>query len=337
MMSSSSSKPKVPSNFVVGRRYQLSRQIGSGSFGEIFLATSLTSGRRVAVKLEPVKAAYPQLQYEAKLYKLLAGGIGIPKIRYFGQQDDYYVLVMELLGASLEDCFNYCSRRFSTKTVLMLAEQMLTRLEYVHSRHFIHRDIKPDNFLIGTDSKAHQVYLIDFGLAKRYRDPKNGHHIAYRQDKQLTGTARYASINTHKGIEQARRDDIESLGYVLMYFLRGSLPWQGIKAKNKKQKYERIMEKKIAVPLSELCQGFPKEFLKLIEYARSLRFEEEPEYGMLRDMLRDVFERTNYSLDYVYDWTVLSSEKRASTSAAPTGQSRTRRASNGRAKASKRT
>lgn len=306
---SSSSRSKVPANFVVGKRYQLSKQIGSGSFGEIFLGTSLTSGRRVAVKLEPVKAPYPQLQYEAKLYKLLAGEKGIPKIRYFGQQDDYYVLVMELLGASLEDCFNYCSRRFSVKTVLMLADQMLERLEFIHSRHFIHRDIKPDNFLVGTDTKAHVVYLIDFGLAKRYRDPKTGTHIMYRQDKQLTGTARYASINTHKGIEQARRDDIESLGYVLMYFLRGSLPWQGIKAKNKKQKYERIMEKKISTSIKDLCSGFPPEFEWFIAYARQLRFEEQPDYKLLRETLQGLFTRTGYTYDNVFDWTIVLSER----------------------------
>ncbi|EDQ90308.1 uncharacterized protein MONBRDRAFT_16552 [Monosiga brevicollis MX1] len=278
--------PKVPANLVVCRRYQLMRQIGSGSFGQIYLGVSLTSGRRVAVKLESVHANYPQLQYEGKLYRLLHGGEGIPRVRFFGQHDDYYVLVMELLGPSLEDCFNYCQRKFTLKTALMLADQMIERLEYVHTRHFLHRDIKPDNFLLGVDKRASTVYVIDFGLAKRYRDPKTGQHIAYRTDKQLTGTARYASINTHKGVEQARRDDMESLGYVLLYFLRGALPWQGIKAKTKKQKYEKIMEKKIATPIKELCDGFPSEFESYLSYCRALHFEEQPEYDRLRDLFR---------------------------------------------------
>ncbi len=141
-------------------------------------------------------------------------------------------------------------------------------MEFVHSRSFIHRDIKPDNFLMGLGKKANQVHIIDFGLAKKYRDPKSHLHIPYRENKNLTGTARYASINTHLGIEQSRRDDMESLGYVLMYFLRGSLPWQGLKAATKRQKYEKISEKKMATPVEVLCKGFPLEFVTYFQYCR---------------------------------------------------------------------
>lgn len=141
-------------------------------------------------------------------------------------------------------------------------------MEFVHSRSFIHRDIKPDNFLMGLGKKANQVHIIDFGLAKKYRDPKSHLHIPYRENKNLTGTARYASINTHLGIEQSRRDDMESLGYVLMYFLRGSLPWQGLKAATKRQKYEKISEKKMATPIEVLCKGFPLEFVTYFQYCR---------------------------------------------------------------------
>ncbi|KAH1147603.1 hypothetical protein GLYMA_15G171500v4, partial [Glycine max] len=215
--------------------------IGSGSFGEIYSGTNIQTNEEVAIKLENVKTKHPQLLYESKLYRVLQGGTGIPDVRWFGVEGDYNVLVMDLLGPSLEDLFNFCSRKLSLKTVLMLADHMINRVEFVHSKSFLHRDIKPDNFLM---SLGWQVYCIDFGLAKKYRDSSTHQHIPYRENKNLTGTARYASMNTHLGIEQSRRDDLESLGYVLMYFLRGSLPWQGLKAGTKKHKYERISEKR---------------------------------------------------------------------------------------------
>jgi casein kinase 1 alpha len=283
------------SEFIVGGKYRLVRKIGSGSFGDIYLGINITNGEEVAVKLESVKARHPQLLYESKLYKILQGGVGIPHIRWYGQERDYNVLVMDLLGPSLEDLFNFCSRRFTMKTVLMLADQMIGRIEYVHNKNFIHRDIKPDNFLMGIGRHCNKLFLIDFGLAKKYRDNRTRQHIPYREDKNLTGTARYASINAHLGIEQSRRDDMESLGYVLMYFNRGSLPWQGLKAATKKQKYEKISEKKMSTPVEVLCKGFPAEFAMYLNYCRGLRFEEAPDYMYLRQLFRSHNE-TNFDL-----------------------------------------
>ncbi|XP_031093523.1 casein kinase 1-like protein 2 [Ipomoea triloba] len=289
----------------VGNKYRLGRKIGSGSFGEIYLGTNIQTNEELAIKLENVKTKHPQLLYESKLYRILQGGTGVPNVRWFGVEGDYNVLVMDLLGPSLEDLFNFCSRKLSLKTVLMLADQMINRVEFVHTKSFLHRDIKPDNFLMGLGRRANQVYIIDFGLAKKYRDTSTHQHIPYRENKNLTGTARYASMNTHLGIEQSRRDDLESLGYVLMYFLRGSLPWQGLKAGTKKQKYERISEKKVSTSIEVLCRGYPSEFASYFHYCRSLRFEDKPDYAYLKRIFRDLFIREGFQFDYVFDWTIL--------------------------------
>ncbi|XP_074083031.1 casein kinase I isoform X3 [Macrotis lagotis] len=236
---------------------------------------------------------------------MMQGGVGIPSIKWCGAEGDYNVMVMELLGPSLEDLFNFCSRKFSLKTVLLLADQMISRIEYIHSKNFIHRDVKPDNFLMGLGKKGNLVYIIDFGLAKKYRDARTHQHIPYRENKNLTGTARYASINTHLGIEQSRRDDLESLGYVLMYFNLGSLPWQGLKAATKRQKYERISEKKMSTPIEVLCKGYPSEFSTYLNFCRSLRFDDKPDYSYLRQLFRNLFHRQGFSYDYVFDWNML--------------------------------
>jgi len=289
----------------VARKFRVGPKIGSGSFGEIYAGTNVHTGEEVAIKLEPLKSKHPQLLYESKIYRILQGGYGIPGVKWFGSEGDYNVLVIDLLGPSLEDLFNYCGKRLSLKTVLMLADQMIARLEFMHSRSYIHRDVKPDNFLIGTGSRKHICHVIDFGLAKKYQDPRNGRHIPYLEGKNLTGTARYASISTHLGFEQSRRDDMESLGFVLMYFLRGSLPWQGLKATTKKQKYLRIMERKQATHPENLCRGYPTEFLAFFAHCSSLGFEDRPDYRYLKRIFKDLFDRQGLEDDGLYDWDLI--------------------------------
>lgn len=315
-----SSKGKRKPDFLVGTpgkiQYKLIKKIGNGSFGDIYLAVNVANNEEVAVKLEALKASHPQLLYESRLYRLLQGGTGIPRVHWFGQAHEYNAMVMDLLGPSLEDLFNFCSRRFTVKTILMLADQMIARIEYIHSKNFIHRDIKPDNFIMGTGRHGSRVFMIDFGLAKKYRDSRTRTHIPYVEGKNLTGTARYASINAHRGIEQSRRDDLESLGYVFMYFNRGSLPWQNLKAATKKQKYEKISEKKMSTPVDVLCASYPAEFGLYLRYCQQLRFDDAPDYAYLKQLFRILFRSQNFTNDYVYDWMTGGKQQRpASTTA----------------------
>jgi len=296
----------------VGGKYRLGRKIGEGSFGDIYLGVNLQTGEEVAIKLESVRAKHPQLLYESKIFRILQGGVGIPNIHWFGVEGDFNIMVIDLLGPSLEDLFNYCGRKFSLKTVLMIADQMITRIEYMHAKNFIHRDIKPDNFLIGLGKRADKIYIIDYGLSKKYRDPRTGLHIPFKDNKSLTGTARYTSINTHLGIEPSRRDDLEAVGYVLMYFLKGKLPWQGLQARHKKEKYERIMETKIATPIETLCKGYPEEFAVYLNYCRSLRFEDRPDYNYLKRLFKDLFWKTYTDWDFLFDWVILNSQQNGS-------------------------
>jgi serine/threonine protein kinase len=293
-------------NLSLGGLYKLQQKIGEGSFGEIYLGTSLSTNEEVAIKLERSSCDFPQLLIESKIYRILQGGSGIPRILWFGSELNFNILVLELLGPSLEDLFTYCRRKFSLKTVLMLFDQLLRRIEFIHSNHLLHRDVKPDNFLLGIGKKSHLIYAIDFGLAKRFEDPKSLQHIPYKEGKNLTGTARYASLNTHLGIEQARRDDLEGVVYVVLYFIKGALPWQGLRAVNKKDKYQKIMERKMNLTVDQLCRGLPEEFSVFLNYARSLRFEEGPDYCYLRNLVKEVVAREEFCVDFVYDWVIIN-------------------------------
>ncbi|KAF9052925.1 CK1/CK1/CK1-G protein kinase [Panaeolus papilionaceus] len=293
---------------IVGVHYRVGRKIGEGSFGVIFEGTNLLNSQTVAIKFEPRKAEAPQLRDECRSYRILAGCPGIPQIYHFGQEGLHNILVIDLLGPSLEDLFDMCGRKFTTKTVCMAAKQMLTRAQTIHEKNLIYRDIKPDNFLIGRPGTkgSNIIHVVDFGMAKQYRDPKTKQHIPYRERKSLSGTARYMSINTHLGREQSRRDDLEALGHVFMYFLRGSLPWQGLKAATNKQKYEKIGEKKQTTPIKELCEGFPEEFGIYLNYVRKLGFEETPDYDFLRELFTKVMKSNGDIDDGVYDWNLLN-------------------------------
>ncbi|KAH8726656.1 casein kinase 1 epsilon [Phaeosphaeriaceae sp. PMI808] len=284
---------------IVRDKYQLDRRLGGGSYGEVYLGHHLESGEEVALKLEYNQVNPSQLENEVDIYKQLSGGIGIPQVYWYGTDCEFRIMAFELLGPSLEDLFNYCSRKFSLKTVLLLADQLISRFQYIHSKGYIHRDVKPDNLLMGIGTQGNTVYMTDIGLAKEIEDPDR--HIY-----SVVGTLRYASINAHLGKEQSPRDDMESLGYVLLYFLKGSLPWQGLKCKSK-EKEKMILKKKQQVEKRQarkrgLFNGVPVEFKKYFELIRS---EKELDYRYLRRLFRCLFRRQHFQYDNVFDWTKL--------------------------------
>ena len=301
---------------VLGNNYilELKHKLGSGAFGEIYKGKNITLNMDIAIKCESIKNNHHQrLKYEAGVLKYLNCGqypppLGIPALYDFIPSQNYNYMIMELLGPSLEDLFDLCGRKFSLKTILSLGDQMLCRIEFIHSIHLIHRDIKPDNFLMGLYNKKSIVYICDFGLCKKFRD-QNGKHIPFKDGRSLTGTARYASIYSHFGYELSRRDDLESLAYSLIYFSRGSLPWMGIKAKNKNEKYNKIFEKKLNSSITLLCDKLPKEFIDFIHYIKDLAFEDKPDYQYLKSLLGKIYDKYKFNYDITFDFTEILIKK----------------------------
>jgi casein kinase 1 len=285
------------SSLIVEGKYRIDSKIGEGSFGKIFSGTNINTNDIVAIKIEKADES-SLLKNESKIYKILEDVPGIPKLRAFGKEGQFNYMVIDKLGKSLEDLRIQQGGRFSLKTVLALGISMLKRIELVHDCGIVHRDIKPDNFLVKDNNI---ICLIDFGLAKRYLS-KNDSHIAMSEGRKLTGTARYASINVHLGLTPSRRDDLESIGYVLAYLLLGNLPWQAVKCSDKAKRHELIGREKMEKPLWDQLYGVPGEILIFIDYCRKLDFEEDPDYVYLRNLLGNLYKHHGFGTTNVYDW-----------------------------------
>jgi len=286
---------------IIGRKYRILNKIGNGSFGVVYKGENVRTKELVAIKIESLTCKNRLLKNEAKICRLLESNNGVTSMKWYGIDNNNAYAVFELLGVSLD---TYMERlgKFTLKTTLILGVQMIERIKSIHDNGILHRDIKPDNFMMGrTDTNT--LYIIDFGLSKNYLD--NGVHIKLKDKRKMTGTVRYASINIHDGIEPSRRDDLISIGYMLVYFLKGSLPWQGLDAKTKEEKYEKIGEVKRQTSIQELCKGLPKKLKLYFEYCYNLGFTDEPNYNMLSGILVKILYEKKIDVGKIsYDWDI---------------------------------
>ena len=276
---------ELEDNFIINDTYTilLNRKIGNGSFGQIYQCLNVKTKEIFACKLESINELNPQLYHESKIMNIMKNCTGFPTCYSFCYTDQDKIIIMDYLGANLETIKNRLpEKKFSMKTSLMIMIQCLERLKTLHDKGIIHRDMKPENFVIGRKNKERTIYLIDFGLSKKYINDNNI-HISMKTDRNMIGTVRYISMNTHQGFEQSRRDDLESLIYIIIYFIKGELPWQNIKYKSKSERYNKIFEikKKTTEKGGELCENLPSEFQTILDYILGLDFTEKPNYSLL--------------------------------------------------------
>eukprot|EP01063_Lacrimia_lanifica_P015873 TRINITY_DN22528_c0_g1_i1.p2 TRINITY_DN22528_c0_g1~~TRINITY_DN22528_c0_g1_i1.p2 ORF type:complete len:383 (+),score=115.68 TRINITY_DN22528_c0_g1_i1:109-1257(+) len=285
-------------------RFQLLQKLGAGAFGQVYIALDKTVGSTLAIKIEKsMPGQMSQLSTEYRVYKLLerTRPPGVPIVHYAGTERSYNILALDLLGPCLADLMTYCRPQFSEKTVLMLGMQMIQLLQNVHEIGYLHRDLKPENFTMGIGGRANHVYLIDFGLARKYLD-KAGAHIPFKTGKGFTGTARYASLASHKGNEQGRKDDFESLMYVLAFFANGQLPWQGSAILDRAARKKHIQEQKTVLGLGEILGCLPQCFHKAMHIFKDMPFEGRPDYSAIYEAAEDEFNARGYQKDFRYDW-----------------------------------
>jgi serine/threonine protein kinase len=253
-------------NNIINNKYKLHEKIGEGSFGSIYKAENIRTREKVAIKVEPIKEDINLLKNETKIYQYLSNTYGIPKVKWYGKDNQNYYMVLNLLGKSLEDI--KCEKQsFSLKLTLQIGIKLLNLIKEIHNKGLIHRDIKPDNFLLGINNS---LYLIDFGLCKTYT--QDGIHIAMKKNNCLIGSVTYASLNAHEFIELTRRDDLESLGYMLLYFYKGNLPWRELDNMDLIRKYKKEIIN---------SNDIPEIFKMYFNNVRSLIFDEIPNYELL--------------------------------------------------------
>ena len=286
---------------ILFKKYRVKKKIGQGAFGAVYLGKSIEGDQLVAIKTEKKNIDKPLLEAEAFLLASIKG-VGIPSFISFGKTKSFLVLVEPLLGDSLFDIFNQKGKEFPLAEVCLIALQIIDRLQTIHYQYFIHRDIKPDNFVIGKKD-PNIIYLIDFGLSKKYKSSQTKKHIKFRKTGKLTGTLRFASPNALKGGEQSRKDDLISAGYMIIYFMRKKLPWQYIKGQNSTDKYVKIYRMKKEIKPEQLCSDLPKQMTEYMRYVQHLTFEQDPDYKYLKNLFKSILRALNLNSEkLIFSW-----------------------------------
>ena len=291
-------------NTTIIDKYKLLKKLGKGSYGNIYLCKDIITNKFFAAKLENKNGSTNALENEYQIMKNIKCN-QIPLIKQYSENNIYNILIMQLLGKSLEQIFEQIlnKEKMSIKCVCNLSIQMIEILELIHNKNIIHRDIKPSNFLIGNNPNTlNNLYLIDFGLATKYRESANSNHYEMIKGKKLIGTVRFASVNAMNGLSQSRRDDLESVGYVLIYFLKGKLPWQNLLIKNKEERYEKIREIKSNIDIKILCSDLPEELSAYLTYVKNLKYDEDPNYDFIKGLFKNLLNKIGEKFDYCYDW-----------------------------------
>ena len=281
-------------------KYSIKYLISKGSFGEVYLGTNVLNNKDYAIKMERTSKGESLLKEEAYVLLFLKGP-GLPTVITFGISGRYHILIENLLGKSIYNIWLEKEKKFNIKDTCMFAIQALERVEYVHSKNYLHRDIKPANFLVGNPDQS-QIYLIDFGNARKYRSSRTGKHLPFSRNYKIYGTTIFLSLNVLKGIEQTRKDELESLGLVIIYLYKGYLPWSNYKFKDIFQALEKIKAIKENLSMKQLCHGLPIEMFEYMNYIKNMNFEDTPDYRYLQSLFLNILKKIGEKNDLFFSW-----------------------------------
>ena len=281
-------------------KYSVKYLISKGSFGEVYLGTNVLNNKDYAIKMERTSKGESLLKEEAYVLLFLKGP-GLPNVITFGISGRYHILIENLLGKSIYNIWLEKEKKFNIKDTCMFAIQALERVEYVHSKNYLHRDIKPANFLVGNPDQS-QIYLIDFGNARKYRSSRTGKHLPFSRNYKIYGTTIFLSLNVLKGIEQTRKDELESLGLVIIYLYKGYLPWSNYKFKDIFQALEKIKAIKENLSMKQLCHGLPIEMFEYMNYIKNMNFEDTPDYRYLQSLFLNILKKIGEKNDLFFSW-----------------------------------